>query len=720
MADTPRTFSESWYRVANQKICLRPVVKVRRQNFRGERWIVLENPFSNQYFRLRPVAYEFVARLRPDRTVEEVWQQCLNRFPDDAPSQESVIQLLSQLYYANLLQYDLAADSAQLFERYKERRQREIGFQFLNIMFMRFPLLDPDRFLIRTMPLVRKLISPFGAILWLLVVGFGLSIAIDNFSELWAQGQGLLATNNLILLYIGLVVVKGCHEFGHAYFCRRFGGEVHVMGIMLMIFTPMPYVDATSSWSFRERWKRVLVGCAGMIVEIFIAAIAAFFWAHTGPGIIHSLAYNIMFVASVSTVIFNINPLMRFDGYYILSDLLEIPNLNQRATMHLRHLAESNLFGVKNSESPAGTRRDAGWLTFFGITSGIYRVIVFASILLAVADRFLIIGIVMALICLISWGVVPVFRFIKYLAGSPRLDRVRSRAVGVTLGLAAVLVILLAVVPFPYSFHAPGLVMASQRMMLANQTAGQVASLLAQPGSQVQPGQALVQLENPQLKLALKAAKAHLNEVNARLLQAMKNDSADLQPLTKLRSSIEEQLARLNKNEQNLTVRAPFGGLWVSPHIADRQGSWLQRGSGLGLLVNSNAFQFVAVVMEEDVNALFASDVHGVDVRLYGDQVGTDLPVKHWQVVPGGQQQLPSAALGWAAGGEVPVASENDAQGNKTVEPFFEVRGDLAAKPGVALMDGRSGRIRFQLPPEPLLPRWIRELWQLLQKRYQI
>src|ERR1043166_679613 len=158
-----KTFSESWYRVANQRICLRPGVVVRRQNFRGERWMVLENPFSNQFFRLRPAAYEFVARLRPDRTVEKVWQQCPARVPDDAPSQEAVIQLLSQLYFANLLQYDLAADSAQLFDRYKKRRQRELGFGLRNIMFMRFPLLDPDRFLVRTLSAVGRLISPLGA-----------------------------------------------------------------------------------------------------------------------------------------------------------------------------------------------------------------------------------------------------------------------------------------------------------------------------------------------------------------------------------------------------------------------------------------------------------------------------------------------------------------------------------------------------------------------------
>ena len=719
MADPTKTFSESWYRVANQRICLRPVVKMRRQNFRGERWIVLENPFSNQYFRLRPAAYEFVVRLRPDRTVEEVWQQCLTRFPDTAPSQEAVIQLLSQLYFANLLQYDLAADSTQLFERYKQRRQREIGFRFLNIMFMRFPLLDPDRFLIKALPFIGKLISPFGAILWLLVVGFGLSIVAENVGAIRTAGQGLLATNNLFLLYLSLILVKACHEFGHAFFCRKFGGEVHVMGIMLMIFTPMPYVDATSSWSFRERWKRVLVGAAGMIVELFIAAIAVFFWAHTGPGIVHSIAYNVMFVASVSTIIFNINPLMRFDGYYILSDLLEIPNLNQRAVMHLRHLAESHLFGVKNSESPVNTRREAAWLTFFGLGSSLYRVVVFAGILLAVADRFLIIGIVMAIACLISWAFVPVIQFFKYLSASPRLDRVRSRAIGVTAGIALVLIILFAVVPFPCSFRAPGVLVASQRSILASKTAGIVSAVLVAPGSAVRAGQPILKMENPQLDLELVAAQGRLDQVNARLLSSMKEQSVDTAPLSKLRDSVRDQLAKLTADADNLTVRAPHDGVWVSPEIADHRGSWLPRGSNLGLVVNPAAFKFMATVREEDAKGLFGSQIRGADARLNGES-GVKLSITRWRVVPGGQEILPSAALGWGAGGEVPVAVEDNSQGNKTKEPFFEVRGDIAANEGVAFLDGRSGKIRFQLPPEPLLPRWMRSLWQLLQKRYEI
>ncbi len=714
-----KTFSESWYRVANQKICLRPAVKVRRQNFRGERWIVLENPFSNQYFRLRPAAYEFVSRLRPDRTVEAAWQQCLNRFPDTAPSQQAVIQLLSQLYFSNLLQYDLAADSAQLFERYKKRKQREISFRFLNIMFMRFPLLDPDRFLVRTMPVAEKLISPLGALLWLLVVGFGLKIVVDNFSGLRVQGEGILATNNLFLLYLGTVVIKALHEFGHAYFCRRFGGEVHVMGVMLMIFTPMPYVDATSSWSFRERWKRVLVGAAGMIVELFFAAIAAFVWDETAPGIVHTLAYNIMFVASVSTVIFNINPLLRFDGYYILSDLLEIPNLSQRATTQLRHLSERHVFGVKNSQTQAGTRREAGWLTFFGIASGIYRVIVFSGVLLIVADRFLIIGIVMAAVCLISWAVVPVVRFAKYLSSNPRLDRVRPRAIGVTAGIAVFLIVLLGVVPFPHSFRAPGNDIASQRTQMANETAGEVAELLVPSGSFVKQGQPLLRLKNSELALELADTRAHLDEINARLLQAMNQDSADIASLTSLRDSIGDVLKKLSADSENLTVRARHDGWWVAPGIEDYVGRWLSRGSNLGLLANPASFEFAATVMEEDVNALFAKKISGANVRLYGD-AGKNLPVTQWRVIPGGQQILPSAALGWSAGGEVPVTLDENSQGNKSAEPFFEVLGELDSPAGVALLDGRSGKISFKLEAEPLLPRWTRSLWQLLQKRYQI
>ncbi len=218
----------------------------------------------------------------------------------------------------------------------KNASNAEISFRFLEHHVHAFSVAGSGRFFgAHNAVVVKQLISPFGALLWILVVGFGLKIVVENFSGLRVQGEGILATNNLFLLYISTVVIKALHEFGHAYFCRRFGGEVHVMGVMLMIFTPMPFVDATSSWSFRERWKRVLVGAAGHDRGIIFRRHRRVRLGEDRPGHRPHLAYNIMFVASVSTVIFNVNPLMRFDGYYIYPTCWEIPNLSQRASLQM-------------------------------------------------------------------------------------------------------------------------------------------------------------------------------------------------------------------------------------------------------------------------------------------------------------------------------------------------------------------------------------------------
>lgn len=718
MADITATFSESWYRIAGQRISLRPGINARRQNFRGQRWIVLENPFSNQFFRLRPAAYEFVARLRPDRTVEQVWRECMDRFPDEAPGQEAVIQLLSQLYSANLLQYESASDSGQLFERYEKNKQRETRAKWTNVMFMRFPLLDPDEFLNKTIGLVGKLISPIGAILWMAVVGWALKVAFDNWDALKDQSQGVLAPQNLPLLYLGLIIIKTLHEFGHAYFTKKFGGEVHVMGILLMIFTPTPYMDATSSWGFRSRRQRILVGAAGMIVEVFVAAIALFIWSRTSAGVLHSLCYNIIFVASVSTVLFNLIPLLRFDGYYILSDLLDIPNLAQRSNAQLKHLTEKYAFGLRKSETPATSKKEMYWLTGFGISSGIYRVWVFGNILLFVADRLMLIGIIMAAVCAISWVCIPTVKLFNYLASSPKLERKRPRAIAVCSATAAAVIILLNFIPFPHHFRAPGVLEAKEWAQIVNESAGFLDKVLVPPGSRVAAGTPLLVFRNPDLELELVAAKAQLGETEARLLQAMRMETANLKPLRSRKETVQKRIARIEADRAALTVTARTGGLWVAPQIEEGVGRWLARGTSLGLIINPQNFEFVATVVQEDVDSLFARKDLSGEIKLYG-QVDRELGARNFRRIPSEQRVLPSPAIGWAGGGEIATA-RTDPKGQKAAEPFFEVRADVQALPAVSLMHGRAGKIRFDLDPEPLLPRFVRRVRQLLQKRYQI
>jgi len=718
MQGAGRTFSESWHRVAGLKVSLRPTVKVRKQMFRGETWYVLHDPFNNQFFRLRPEAYEFVMRLRPDRTVEEVWEECLDRHPDEAPGQEDVLQLLTQLHFANLLYFEMPADSAKLFERYRKRRQREIQSKLLGIMFFRLPLLDPEYFLRRLMPFLKMVISPIGAILWLVVVIAAGKQVVDHFDAAMDQIQGILAPDNLLLMYVGLVVIKSLHEFGHAMVCKRFGGEVHTMGVMLLVFTPLPYMDATSSWSFRSRWHRALVGGAGMITEIFVAALATFVWARTGPGTLHSLAYNMMFIASVSTVVFNGNPLLRFDGYYILSDLLDIPNLYTRAMRYLRHLVERYAFGYKDSYSPAQTYREAFWLSTFGVMSSIYRVVVFTGIIFFVADKFLLAGMVMALICVVSWGIVPVFRFAGYLASSPRLARTRTRAVVLSVSFFSLLLSFLAFCPFPNRFRAPGVMEAVQFVRVVNEAPGYVKAVLIPSGSEVLAGTALMELSDRELEIEIEATLAQREETLAMERRALRMEKADLEPIRKRLEAIESKLKDLWEQQANLMVKARKPGTWVAPEVQNMVGAWIPRGSVIGQIVNHGEFRFSAVVSQDEAADLFVGKIKKAEVRMFG-QGGENLDVADYRIIPFQQERLPSAALGWRGGGEVPI-SVKDETGLQAAEPFFQIYADVNPAPGALLLHGRSGKLRFSLNPRPLLLQWAHKFRQLLQKRYQI
>lgn len=718
MSILTRTFSESWHRVAEVKASLRPTVKSRLQKFRGECWYVLHDPFNNQFFRLRPAAYNFVARLRPDRTVEEVWREVLEHDPDGAPGQEEVIRLLTQLHFANLLYYDTPADSEQFFERYRKRKQRELKSRLLTIMFMRIPLLDPDNFLKRLVPYVGFLFGKLGFLAWLLVLGLAGKVAIDNFDALSDQAQGVLAPDNLILLYLGMVFIKTLHEFGHALICRYYGGEVHTMGVMLLVFTPLPYMDATSSWAFRSRWQRALVGAGGMIVELFVAALATFVWANTGPGVVNSLAYNMMFIASVSTLVFNANPLLKFDGYYILSDLLDLPNLYTRARKQWAYLFERYVFGVKEAESQADTGKEYFWLLVYGALSGIYRVIVFAGIIIFVADKYLLLGLLMVVILVVSWVIVPPYKLIKYLASSPRLARTRSRAVGATAGMVALVILLTAVVPFPNRFRAPGVVEAETYVQVVNDAPGWLDGVLVESGREVDAGTPLLRLSNPELDNELKMAQAQWQQVQVMEQWANSEQVSDREPIRKRKAAIAARLAELERQRASLVVKAKRSGVWVAPRIGDHVGTWQLRGTRLGQIVDMRRFRFIAVVPQDEASRLFAESIQKAEVRLFG-QAGNNIEVSHYEIIPYESDQLPSAALSWLAGGEVATARDDDT-GRKTTEPFFQINADLVPNDEARLLHGRSGKLRLSLHDEPLLWQWERALRQLLQKRYQI
>src|SRR4051812_5465699 len=457
------TFSESWYRVKNLRVKLRPGAQISRQYYRGDRWYVVRDPAGNQFHRLSDPAYRFVGLLDGSRTVEEAWDLAGGQLADDAPTQPEVIQILSHLYSANLIDADVTPDATVLLRRHKQLTKRKMQNRFMNVLFPRIPRgtptaspaagsplsrLCPARSArgscfwaagrrSRWMPLVRLMLSRFGAVVWLLVVGAAVAMIAPHWNSTDPHSLKKAAADainirhdpiNLVLLWGVFVGIKAIHELGHAFSCRRFGGECHELGIMFLVFIPTPYVDASSAWSFPNKWHRIFVGAAGMIVELFFASLCAFIWVSVDPqSLLGRLTFNAMLVASVTTVVFNANPLLRYDGYYILSDFLEIPNLRQKSSEYALGLIKRHLFRVKQFQ-PLPPPVQRAWLLTYAVASSIYRVMIGIAIILLVAFKVPVLGVLMALGGVATWLIVPVYKVSKYLLLDPELHRKRSWA----------------------------------------------------------------------------------------------------------------------------------------------------------------------------------------------------------------------------------------------------------------------------------------------------
>jgi putative peptide zinc metalloprotease protein len=414
---------------------------------------------SGHSYRFTPVAYQVIGLMDGRLTVQELWDKALERFGDDAPTQGEMVNLLSQLHNADVLLCDVAPDTAELFRRHGKHERSWWKTNLRSPLALRFPLFKPEKFLARTAFLVRPLFSVYGALLWLAVVGAALVLAGLHWQDLTKDViDRVLSGHNLLLLLLAYPLIKALHELGHGYAIKILGGQVPEMGVMLLVLMPVPYVDASSSSAFREKWRRVLVGAAGMLVELFVASLALFAWLYLSPGFLRSILFNVIFIASVSTVLFNGNPLLRYDGYYILADLLGIINLAQRASNYLGFLCKRYGFGLKETEPPYAGAGERSWFVFYAVASFTYRIFIYFSIITFIAGKFFFIGILLGLWSFIGLIIVPAAKGIRYVATSPELRDQRHRAVAVTGGFILAVLVLLFLAPFPAWTRTEGVV----------------------------------------------------------------------------------------------------------------------------------------------------------------------------------------------------------------------------------------------------------------------
>jgi putative peptide zinc metalloprotease protein len=718
MTSSPPLQSNLWYRVETLRPQLLARAKLHRHRYRGELWYLLQDPASGRVHRFTPAARLVLAAMDGRRTVHDLWRLAQRRLGDDAPTQDELIQLLGQLHSSDLLATNVPPDALELLDRGEKTARSRQRRSWMNPMAVRIPLWDPGALLDRFVPLWRRLWGPAGALLWLAVVLPALALLPQAWPELTHNlSDRALQPDNLLLLAIVFPAIKALHEIGHATATRAGGGEVHEMGVMLLVLIPVPYVDASSATVLRSRWARALVAAAGMLVEVFIAALAFYVWRVAEPGLVRAVCFNVMLVAGVSTLIFNGNPLLRYDAYYILADLTELPNLAQRSARYWGYLAERYLLRSRDAKSPASTGGERTWFAFYGVTSTLYRLFITFAIAIFIGSQFFFFGVLLALWAVAMMAVVPLLRAIAQIEQRPGLRERRSRIVAAVGAVFVAFALLAMFVPLPYRTQSEGVIWLPENATLRAGTPGFVSTLLAAPGAVVVAGEPLVRSVNPALDAQLRLAEARLAELEATYGKEFVVDRARAEIVREQLLHERDALERVRVRVAALTVAAPSGGVFTVARPNDLPGRYVRQGEVLGHVLGGAAPIVRVVVEQPEVDAV-AGAVKGVGLRL-ADHIDRVIPGRIVRMVPAGTEEAPSRALVASGGGRL-AADPRDPQGRKTLARIFEIDVEPLEPLGRPAAYGQRVYVRFELDPAPLALQLYRALRRLFLSHFDV
>ena len=706
-------FSTRWYRVAGVHPSLRAHVRVSRHVYRGQTWYLLQDAASGRHHRVDETAFHFIGRMDGSRTVDEIWHSMFNSLGERSPTQDDTIEMLCQLSENGLLQCEITPDVAELFRRGRQRaRKRRVAM--LNPLAFRVPLMDPDGLLERLAPLARCIFHPLAALLWVAVV----ASAVLSVSSSWEAIRSfaavhMLTPRYLMLMWLCYPIIKALHELGHGMAVKAWGGEVHEAGVSLLLLVPAPFVDASAASAFPEKHRRVVVGAAGILVELFLAALAWFVWVRVSDGAVRDIAFVVMVVGGVSTVMFNGNPLLRFDGYYIFSDLIDIPNLGPRANGYVGYLCQRYLFGAQGVASPITGRGEAPMMFTYALLSFGYRWMVTILIVIWAGHISFWLGMLIGAGVVYSMVMQPLIKAVMFLKSAPQLARNRSRGMAIAGAAAIAFLVGFCFVPFPFVTQAQGVVWLPEQARIRAATGGFVTEVLAKDGQEVQVGDAIMVLSDPDLLVERNGVLAAIQALDIQYTREIGINTARAKSIAEEAAAKRAELAQLDHRVEGLHVSSTERGKLVTPRAQDLPGTFIAKGTVLAHVLRPEQIRIKVAVWQED-SGLIRGGATGVEVKLVDapDQVMTGQLTGE---VPAATVYLPTAALGDRAGGPI-VTDPSDKEGTKTLEPMFLY--DLLLDTKTLERVGGRVSVRFDHGSKPLAFQMQRRLQQLFLKQF--
>ncbi len=659
-----------WSYITKLKPQLRGHVQIYDHLYRGELWYILHDKSSGQYLRLSERAYSIVGRLDGNHSLEEVYEYA-NEFNAKHPlTTDEIMILIGQLNAAELLRDALPIDAQDVFQQYKAQKQKKSQRTLMNPFSIKIPLLDPDDFLNLLSPFARFLFSPLGFWIWISTLASAFVLALQNSEHLMYDIRAIeLSSTQIISLWLVYPLIKAIHEIAHGLALKVWGAQVHEAGVNLLLLMPVPYVDATASLGFKNKWKRMTVGAAGISAELFLASIALFLYLLVEPGFIKESALNVILIATLSTLLFNGNPLLRYDGYFVFEDWLEIPNLATRSKLYYSYLVKRYLLKMQEVHSPVTALGEKKWFLFYGFISPLYRLVILFTIAIYLSDSFFVVGIVLAIWIIFMQFVAPLIKALQFLSSS-QLDR-PYRKRGVQLIFASIVaVIFILFIPFPSTTYTQGVVSTIGNSQLTTAVSGFVTKLCVPSGTQVKAGQTLLKLEDPELRARYQILEAKIKELEVRISEQLTHSRVRAEIFRDDLHSTQSEFALVSKQIQELTLNAQSDGQFILVGKHNPLGQYFQQGKIVAYIISPKNLIIKAVIPQSRIG-LLQEKTTTAEIILT-DRVASAATSKIIHETPQAINYLPSSALGSSNGGDFQVLPD-DKSGTHLQKAMFQI-----------------------------------------------
>lgn len=661
---------------------------------RGGPVCMIEDTSGARFHRVGVVEYRFLRSLDGSRTVATLLAQLARDGGPDALTEHEALQVLDWARGQHLLSLDSGRGGSA---RAHDEQVMRTAATWLNPLIVRIPLGRPDRFFAALAPRVGWALGWGGFAAWLLALFIGAAHVATDWPRFVRGFDGILARDNWLWLFLAFAGLKVAHELAHGVWCRHFGAAVREIGVILVLGIPLGYVDATASIGLASKWRRIMVACAGMWMEFFIAALAAIVWSQAGPGRLENFAHTVIFAGTMVTLFFNANPLMRFDGYFILADLLDVPNLATRGRNWVQRALAWLALGAKEMK-PALPRSREQWIVAgYGVAAWLWMILVLASLVAGATTMLRGGGLALAALAIVAWIALPVWQFLS------RIMRHAAGRIGSLVLRVAVLAALcasLGVVQFHRTVSAPGVVEFADTQLLRVECPGFVEEVLVEDGATVAAGQVLVRLRNDEAEMSLARSRLVLEQEELRARVAYtREDVATFQAQQAKVASRRETVVQNEAYVATMTIRAPFAGRIAAPRLAELTGAFLQRGEEV-LRIGAVSGSDVKVAVAQDQEPHLRGAVHGpVRVKVAGR--GGVLHGTLTRMEARASREVALPPLTALAGGPLPVRrAENERPGEagyELLDPHFlatvRLEGGATLQPGeTALVKVTSAR----------------------------